>query len=111
MLHPDFVEFRFTPERDPDGSRVQRVIAAYYKYERARAVREALAHGLAFASLVSIPCLIWPDRFPNALRALALAAWAACATGLALASAWEWRCRRKRALCLSDLREGATMAR
>lgn len=111
MLGRDVIEFRLSPKHDPDGSRVRQLITAHYDCERARALRDALAHALALASLLLAPCAVWPDRLLPPLRVSVLVVWAACAVALTIAAAFEWRCHRKRSLRLSELGEGATMPR
>jgi hypothetical protein len=96
----DYIVVTLSERRDPDGSKVQRVLTTHFAYERSRTIRNLLVHLLAATSVLVWRQAVWAIRMIPEGRAVALAAWAVAFAGLAVTatSAWHWRWRRGRYL-------------
>jgi hypothetical protein len=82
-------------QRDPDGSKLRKLLQIQFALERAQSLRDLFIHLLAAASLPLGWLVAWPAASGARLRSLTLAGWLTCLVGLSIAAAWEGRSRRR----------------
>jgi MFS family permease len=97
------VSFRASPERDPDGSKLQEIFDCHFAYDRVHMVREALVYALAAVSVGTGLMAMHPGIVSGVLARLVLALWIGCLMGAAVAGAAEWRLHRRRARLLAGV--------
>jgi hypothetical protein len=94
------LEFRVDRNRDPDGSKLQRLLEAQINCERMAAARSFVAHILAITGVVIWLEAIWPGLFASEIQFFALAVFGGnlfLALGV-LIEEIVWRVRLKRRL-------------
>lgn len=97
-MDEDFVVLRPSPERDPDGSRMQEALRVHFACEAALGARRLFVSGMAWASVAVWPVAIWPGALPARVEGVALAVWPGLFLGalVAFAAEWHWRTIRAR---------------
>ncbi len=106
----DYIVVTELPGRDPDGSKLRRMLQAQAAMERAGLHRTRMVHLLAWVSAPLALAAARAGAVPR-LRALALAAWVTVAGALAIAAACAWSYGRKRASLMADLESPSRRAR
>jgi hypothetical protein len=94
------LEFTVDRNRDPDGSKLQRVLEAQINCERMVAARSLVAHILAITGLVIWLEAIWPGLLAPEIRSFAVAVFGGnliLALGIGIEE-FVWRVRLKRRL-------------
>lgn len=104
----EILSFRASPERDPDGSKLQEVFDCHLAYDRTHAVREVFVHGLALTSLGTGLMALRPGILHGDAGRLVVAFWVTCLAGAAIAGVAEWKLRRRRARLVEELSPPST---
>jgi hypothetical protein len=94
------LEFTVDRNRDPDGSKLRRLLEAQISCERMAAARSLVAHILAITGVVIWLAAIWPDLIPSEVRLFAVAVFGGnliLALGVGIEEI-AWRVRLKRRL-------------
>jgi hypothetical protein len=99
----DYIVVTQLGARDPDGSKLRRMLQAQAAMERAQRVGTRMGRFLAWLSAPLALAAARPAAMLPGLRAAAVAAWATGAGGLVIAALCTWTYGRKRALLLGEL--------
>lgn len=94
MQH-DLVAVKLSPERGRDGSFLRGLFALQLALEHAQRARQTLAYALGILGMPLWLSAARPFSVPGAIRSFALAGWAACFLGFAVALVFEMRLRKK----------------
>jgi hypothetical protein len=100
----EFILVKPSPEKDPDGSKLDGVLAAQIAIHEARTRRDAWMHLLALTSIPVWFIAAWPAQPSEGARSVVLAAWATCFAVVLAFVAREWRSRRRQVALLEALR-------
>jgi hypothetical protein len=99
----DLIFFVPSKERDPEGSKLRRLLHAHIACGEVHEVRQWLLRAVI---LMTVPVWIlarWPSSLPDRVRSVALASWVVGSAAVAVALILELWCRHLRSRYLQDL--------
>jgi hypothetical protein len=99
----DYIVVTQLGTRDPDGSKLRRMLQAQAAMERAQRLRSTMGGLLAWLSAPLALVAARPAALLPGLRTAAVAAWAAGAGGLVIAALCSWTYGRRRASLEGEL--------